>query len=234
MAISDYFENIADAIRERAETSGTLTPAQMPNAILSIPDGGGGATYGTTDPDPSSGSDGDLYAKYTAGWGQVPFQINIEQCKRDDSVLNYGGALEIDLVFTNGNNDILMSQQANFSYTSSIPPISGGLANLFDGLTNTYVEFSPIPVWIRMQSDMPSGYYPKQLKVMQRSDMYNDYWSNFTLATNNQIILTENNLTFNDWAGKNTYTYFSLPILPTVQQVVGFYIKINGVWASII
>lgn len=42
MAIETYFEDIADAIRERGGTSATLTPAQMPQAILDIPGGGGG------------------------------------------------------------------------------------------------------------------------------------------------------------------------------------------------
>lgn len=41
MAIETYFEDIADAIRERGGTSATLTPAQMPQAILDIPGGGG-------------------------------------------------------------------------------------------------------------------------------------------------------------------------------------------------
>ena len=40
MAINTLFENIADAIRERAGTSGTITPAQMPQAIADIPGGG--------------------------------------------------------------------------------------------------------------------------------------------------------------------------------------------------
>lgn len=42
MAIESYFEDIADAIRERGGTSATLTPAGMPQAILDIPGGGGG------------------------------------------------------------------------------------------------------------------------------------------------------------------------------------------------
>lgn len=41
MAIESYFEDIADAIRERGGTSATLTPAAMPQAILDIPGGGG-------------------------------------------------------------------------------------------------------------------------------------------------------------------------------------------------
>lgn len=45
MAIESYFEDIADAIRERGGTSATLTPAAMPQAILDIPGGGGGMLY---------------------------------------------------------------------------------------------------------------------------------------------------------------------------------------------
>lgn len=44
MAIETYFKNIADAIREKAGTSGLITPAQMPQAIVDIPSGGGGLT----------------------------------------------------------------------------------------------------------------------------------------------------------------------------------------------
>lgn len=39
MAIETYFKNIAAAIKQRAGTSGSLTPAQMPQAILDIPGG---------------------------------------------------------------------------------------------------------------------------------------------------------------------------------------------------
>lgn len=42
MAIESYFEDIADAIRERGGTAATLTPAQMPQAILDIPGGSSG------------------------------------------------------------------------------------------------------------------------------------------------------------------------------------------------
>lgn len=42
MAIESYFEDIADAIRERGGTSALLTPTAMPQAILDIPGGGGG------------------------------------------------------------------------------------------------------------------------------------------------------------------------------------------------
>lgn len=42
MAIETYFKNIADAIREKAGTSGLITPAQMPQAIADIPTGGSG------------------------------------------------------------------------------------------------------------------------------------------------------------------------------------------------
>lgn len=39
--IESYFADIADAIRKRGDTSAGLTPAQMPQAILDIPGGGG-------------------------------------------------------------------------------------------------------------------------------------------------------------------------------------------------
>lgn len=41
MAIKDYFQAIADAIRLRGDTTGILTPSQMPDAILAIPGGDG-------------------------------------------------------------------------------------------------------------------------------------------------------------------------------------------------
>lgn len=40
MTVETAFKNIADAIRTRAGSSGALTPAQMPQAILDIPGGG--------------------------------------------------------------------------------------------------------------------------------------------------------------------------------------------------
>lgn len=45
MTIESYFEDIADAIRERGGTAAALTPAAMPQAILDIPGGGGSSLY---------------------------------------------------------------------------------------------------------------------------------------------------------------------------------------------
>lgn len=44
MSIRTYFENIADAIREKGGTSDALTPEEMPQAILDLPSGGGTIT----------------------------------------------------------------------------------------------------------------------------------------------------------------------------------------------
>lgn len=40
--IKDYFQNIATAIKQKNSEIVTVTPAQMPQAILDIPSGGGG------------------------------------------------------------------------------------------------------------------------------------------------------------------------------------------------
>lgn len=40
--IKDYFQNIATAIKQKNTQIVTVTPAQMPQAILDIPSGGGG------------------------------------------------------------------------------------------------------------------------------------------------------------------------------------------------
>lgn len=41
MSIRTYFENIADAIRQKAGTQDTYTPEEMPDAIANLPSGGG-------------------------------------------------------------------------------------------------------------------------------------------------------------------------------------------------
>lgn len=41
MGIRTYFENIADAIRQKTGTQDTYTPEEMPDAIVNIPSGGG-------------------------------------------------------------------------------------------------------------------------------------------------------------------------------------------------
>lgn len=43
--LDGYFEDIADAIREKDGTQNTYTPAQMPTAIENIPSGGGGLDW---------------------------------------------------------------------------------------------------------------------------------------------------------------------------------------------
>lgn len=42
MAINTLFRSIAIAIREKAQTTGSITPSEMPDAIRAIPSGGGG------------------------------------------------------------------------------------------------------------------------------------------------------------------------------------------------
>lgn len=41
MPIETYFKDIADAIREKSDTSALITPGNMPQAILDLPSGGG-------------------------------------------------------------------------------------------------------------------------------------------------------------------------------------------------
>lgn len=45
--IRDYFQNIATAIKTKNSEIVTVTPAQMPQAILDIPSGGGGIQFET-------------------------------------------------------------------------------------------------------------------------------------------------------------------------------------------
>ena len=45
MSIRTYFENIASAIKEKNTSIVTVTPSQMPQAILDIETGGGGVTF---------------------------------------------------------------------------------------------------------------------------------------------------------------------------------------------
>ena len=40
MSIRTYFENIADALRQKTGTQNTYTPEEMPDAIINIPSGG--------------------------------------------------------------------------------------------------------------------------------------------------------------------------------------------------
>lgn len=44
MAIKDYFQAIANAIRAKGGTSALITPGNMPQAIADLPTGGGGAS----------------------------------------------------------------------------------------------------------------------------------------------------------------------------------------------
>ncbi len=61
MTVETAFQNIADAIRERAGTAGIITPAAMPQAILDIPGGMEGILFGEAPPTTEEGVDGDYY-----------------------------------------------------------------------------------------------------------------------------------------------------------------------------
>lgn len=63
---SGTLDDIADAIRAKTGGSASMTPLQMPTQIASIPSGGGiDILSGVTNPNPSQGSDGDFYLRYT-------------------------------------------------------------------------------------------------------------------------------------------------------------------------
>lgn len=62
MSIRTYFEEIAAAIKEKNTDVTTITPAQMPDAILNIGGSGDATLYlGTSTPPSSLGNNGDYY-----------------------------------------------------------------------------------------------------------------------------------------------------------------------------
>ena len=61
MALTDKLTAIADAIREKTDTTAQLTLDQMPSAIAGIKGGGIAVHSGTQDPISDLGEDGDIY-----------------------------------------------------------------------------------------------------------------------------------------------------------------------------
>lgn len=225
MAINTLFKDIADAIREKAGTSGLITPAQMPQAIADI-SGGGGVLLGTTTPTAEQGSDGDIYAKYVNSYSDIEFTINILTALRGTASLSYAGASELDIIFENANHEqISMRAQSGFIYRAS-----GGTASYaFDNNTASYWEASPTPIWMKMSATIPAGYKPITLKAMQRSTNYtSDVWQSFNVTAAGIILCEHEDLTVSDWAGANNYTDFSLNA--SSYLVTNVYLKIEGQW----
>lgn len=65
MSIKTLFQDIATAIKTKDSSIQTITPSQMPNAILNISGGGDAVLYlGTDEPSSALGSNGDYYYRY--------------------------------------------------------------------------------------------------------------------------------------------------------------------------
>lgn len=196
---------------------------------------------GTSTPDNDMGMDGDLYLLYTSLTDTIEhtYTIDIIRALRGSAVLTYAGATEIDLIFDNNGSEVSIKTLNGFTYSAtngngqSVNP-----ASAFDGNITNYFESNPTPIHINMSAVIPAGYIPKELRVMQRStgSYTNDVWSKFTLTDSamniSEIIISESNLTVNDWAGAGNYTIFNCGGAISGNVITAYYIKNNGAWSA--
>ena len=112
MSIRTYFENISNAIKEKNPIITTVTPAEMPNAILSIPSGGG-------EIDLTKISFVGLYCTARRGGGYGYCQISELQLFNDNNAFSFPS----DRVAFEGGG--YATGQGEFAY------------NIFDGNVNT-------------------------------------------------------------------------------------------------
>lgn len=91
----DTLTNIGNAIRQMTDSQEGITPEDMPDAIRSI-NTGYPVLYGTTDPTPAQGSDGQLYAKHA--------QVN--GCEVTITIYKPTDALTVSITITEDNETV--------------------------------------------------------------------------------------------------------------------------------
>ena len=216
------------------------------NSVTVNVSGGGGdhVLVGTDAPSSSAGSEGDVYITY-ANVGQTAlahtYVLTISKALRGSSSMSYAGATELDLIFDDGNgNDVSITTLSGFTYSGKNADGSNiknnGMDKLFDGNFNNYFEAVPVPLYLYFTATIPVGYTPKELKVVQRSDSYDDVWQEFTLADTvsgiSRNIITEADLTFSDWAGKGNWTVFQCGTPLSGNVPTNYYIKGSTEWTE--
>ena len=217
--------------------NGTYDTTENNQIVVNVSGGGGGdsnVTVSTESPTALDGHIGDIWVKYYKIisdldiTGQRTYKISILSALRGTSSLNYAGASEIDIIFDDGNgNEVSMRGMNDFSYIAS----NGSGNNAFDNDNTTYWEGRPVnrtnPLTMSMTATIPAEYKFKRLSVMQRSSgsYTSDVWEEFTLSLNeNTPFIHKENLSTNDWAGANNYTYF---IKERNVEIATTYIKIG-------
>lgn len=212
------------------------------NEITYVTGGGDHVLVGTDAPSSAAGSEGDVYIKY-ANVRQTAlahtYVLTISKALRGSSSLSFAGATELDLIFDDENgNEVSITSINDFSCTGvskngySIDNIS----RLFDGNLTNYCEGNPTPLTFYLSATIPAGYTPKELKVVQRSDEWDDVWKEFTLADTvsemSRNIITEADLTFSDWAGKGNWTVFQCGAPLSGNVPTNYYIKGSTEWTE--
>lgn len=91
----DTLTNIGNAIRQMTDSQEGITPEDMPDAIRSI-NTGYPVLYGTTDPTPAQGSDGQLYAKHA----------HIGGCEVTIAIYKPTDALTVSITITEDNETV--------------------------------------------------------------------------------------------------------------------------------
>ena len=226
--------------------NGTYDTTTNNSVTVNVSGGGGGGSdhvlVGTDAPSSSAGSEGDVYIKYVV-IGQTAvahtYVLTITEALRGSSRLTYAGATELDLVFDDGNgNEVSITSFSDFSCTGKNAN-NGSISNinrLFDGDLTNYCEGNPTPLTFYLSATIPAGYTPKKLKVVRRSNGYDDVWKDFTLddtvAGGSLNIITESNLSLSDWAGTGTWTVFQCGQGISGNVPTNYYVKGSTGWVE--
>lgn len=136
------------------------------------------------------------------------FVLHISRALRGSDQLNYAGAHEIRLIYTDQNGD---EYDLSTLRADNVNPTDA--TKLFDDTFDQYYEKSPTPFDISFNVEVPSDktYTLKRLEVYRRTGSLNtDVWSDFTLTQNGNLVIERSNLSVNDWAPAGSWTSFTV------------------------
>lgn len=178
MSIRTYFENIATAIKEKNPNVATVTPAQMPDAILAIPSGGQGIqTISASDWDALTPSQKQQYGVIAVITSTAGYERGYVVSGEDYSLL------VIHQSYLNGGSYNYDNSTLTFEL-SNVGQYSGLVLDVNDDVSNITIELLENNTTVEVGVCNLSGSLPSLIQSGANRVSYRDFMNTATGSFN--------------------------------------------------